>query len=250
MNSPRLRAAFYLLLLALVTAPALLAGGGPPALNCPTATGREATFVLNLPEGTLLPAGEGWIVVSTPSSPCVGQAAWHPELRTLTIHGDDPLTAAADGAQAGEPLSLHLYDASGIATEVTLAPTLDPTACAACNPDLVYTHDGLYVVSDLEIRQATGADPAHGIAEASVQALFPNPTREASTLRIALPAAEHVRIVLYDMLGREVRRIHDDLLQAGISQPQVKTSGLASGTYLLRVEGESFNNTRSLLVIE
>lgn len=234
----------------LAASPLAAQSAATPPLSCPTSTGREATLVLNLPEGISLPPEGGWLIASTPSTPCVGQAVWHPELRTLTLHGDDPLTPGADGAQPGETLELRFYDAAGRPVALQITPVLDGTACTSCNADFVYEHDGLYVVSEVEISTPTDAGAGLAITQPAVKSPYPNPARGAATLEIALPAAEPVRVTLFDVLGREVRRLSERPLPAGMSRLQVDTQGLASGSYLLRVEGESFADTRALVVIE
>ena len=218
-------------------------------LNCPAETGRDATFIIHIAEDLSVPLENGWIVVSTPSSSCVGQAAWHTALRTVTIHGDDPVTSAVDGALPGEALTFHFYDETGLRSDLTVLPVLGDDPCATCQADFAYQHDALYVATQIEIRTSTGTDAPAGIVAPSVQALYPNPARESAIVEIGLPATETVRITLFDVMGREVRRIHNDVLTAGVSRTHVETTGLASGPYLLRVEAESFTSVRSLVVV-
>ena len=44
---------------------------------------------------------------------------------------------------------------------------------------------------------------------------YPNPFNPTTTLRFDLPAATHVRIVIYDLLGREVVHLVNGRLEAG-----------------------------------
>jgi hypothetical protein len=68
----------------------------------------------------------------------------------------------------------------------------------------------------------------------------PNPFRDQTTLRYALPEAQHVRIVVYDLLGRQVRTLVDRRQDAGPHRVTWRGEdggqrGLASGTYLIRL---------------
>ena len=222
------------------------------SLNCPVKTGRDATLVINVPERLTQLDQEGMLVVSTPSAPCVGQAQWHAELRTLTIHGDDPITSAVDGAQPGETLSLHFYGVDGRRRELTLTPTLT-SDCTACWSTFMYQHDALYVAKEvtveIEAETPTEVEAPTLTPSPIVRSVYPNPMRERGTLEIGLSTAEHVRVALFDMLGREVRRLHDDVLASGLSQTPIETLGLAGGAYLLRVEAESFSEARSLVIV-
>ena len=73
----------------------------------------------------------------------------------------------------------------------------------------------------------------------TVQPPAPNPFRDQVTLRYALPEAQDVRIVVYDLLGRQVQTLVDGRRDAGPHQTtwtgQDGARGqLASGTYLIR----------------
>ncbi|GAB5536801.1 MAG: hypothetical protein Rubg2KO_30500 [Rubricoccaceae bacterium] len=86
------------------------------------------------------------------------------------------------------------------------------------------------------------------ITEASVSLLAPNPSRSRSIVRVAVPSAERVQMVVYDALGREVLLAHDGEV-TGRVELAVDASALAAGVYVVRVEGESFAATRRLTVV-
>jgi hypothetical protein len=73
---------------------------------------------------------------------------------------------------------------------------------------------------------------------------FPNPFNPSTVLRFDLPEESHVRLVVFDLLGREVRRLVDELRPAGIHS--VRWDGTAdgkndtaSGVYFARLEARS-----------
>ncbi len=218
------------------------------AQSCAGATGREATIVLNLPAPSALPQTDGWITLSTRAAGCVGQAALHEGLRTVTVSGDDPLTPEVDGARAGDTLHVELFDAAGHLRALRLDVALDGKACFMCSGQLVYANDALFVVEHIAAQSSTAAGE-RGVDEAAVGALYPNPTRAGSVLQVALASAEPVEVALYDALGREVLRAHDGLLPAGTSPVRIETEGLSSGSYLVRISSASLSETRSLVVV-
>ncbi len=63
---------------------------------------------------------------------------------------------------------------------------------------------------------------------------FPNPFTSAASVRFGLPVASHVRLSVYDALGREVARLADGSAEAGWHLARFDASGLPSGLYLLR----------------
>ena len=60
---------------------------------------------------------------------------------------------------------------------------------------------------------------------------------------------ETVRVAVYDVLGRQVALAHDGTIQAGTRlEVELTGSQLAPGSYVVRVEGETFAETRRLTV--
>ncbi len=76
----------------------------------------------------------------------------------------------------------------------------------------------------------------------------PHPVEAVTRLTLTLREAQHVRAVLYDLLGRPVTTLHDGVLPAG-AEHRLTVDGrdLASGVYFVRVEGETFRETRRLV---
>lgn len=65
---------------------------------------------------------------------------------------------------------------------------------------------------------------------------YPNPFQRATTIRYTLPQPGKVRLVVYDLLGREVARLVDREVPAGAHAVRFEPTGLASGLYFYRLE--------------
>jgi hypothetical protein len=78
---------------------------------------------------------------------------------------------------------------------------------------------------------------------------FPNPFNPATIIRYQVPAPQHVRLAVYDALGREVAVLVDANRDAGIHEATFNCSGLPSGMYFYRMQAGSFTQTRSLVVV-
>ncbi len=77
----------------------------------------------------------------------------------------------------------------------------------------------------------------------------PNPFTGRATLVLQTATAQHVRASLYNTLGQRVQTVLDRPLAAGSAQVlAVSANGLAAGLYILHVEGETFSETRELVV--
>ncbi|PSQ87308.1 MAG: hypothetical protein BRD43_06170 [Bacteroidetes bacterium QS_4_64_154] len=69
-------------------------------------------------------------------------------------------------------------------------------------------------------------------------------------IQFGLPEATEVTLVVYDVMGRVVRRLVDRRLQAGHKRVSFDAAGLASGTYFYRLRTERFTRTRRLTAVK
>ena len=71
---------------------------------------------------------------------------------------------------------------------------------------------------------------------------YPNPFNPAATIPFVVPESARVRVVAYDILGRMVSVISDDVFEPGLHNARFDGSQLASGMYLIRATMESEAN--------
>lgn len=77
---------------------------------------------------------------------------------------------------------------------------------------------------------------------------YPNPARQQATVRFGVPkGTDDARLVLYDLLGRAVQQVQVD--DAGRQTLTLRTGGLASGVYFLRLTGDGQVRTEKLTVV-
>jgi len=79
---------------------------------------------------------------------------------------------------------------------------------------------------------------------------FPNPFNPSTTVTFELPKAEHVTLKIYDVLGREVATLVDELRGAGIYQETFNAGRLASGLYFYRLTAGSFGQIRKMMLVK
>ncbi|MBX7041311.1 MAG: T9SS type A sorting domain-containing protein [Ignavibacteria bacterium] len=72
---------------------------------------------------------------------------------------------------------------------------------------------------------------------------YPNPFNPSTTIEYELPTSGEVVIIIYDISGREVRRLDEGIKQAGNHKLELNADGLSSGTYLCKAVFS--NNTMS-----
>ena len=87
-----------------------------------------------------------------------------------------------------------------------------------------------------------------GPDDAFALAVAPNPTVGDATVRFSLDRAQRARLVLYDVLGREVAVVAEGRFAAGQTAARVATSALPAGVYVLRLQGEGASASRQISV--
>jgi hypothetical protein len=84
---------------------------------------------------------------------------------------------------------------------------------------------------------------------------YPNPFNPETTIEYQLPKKDHVKIVIYNMMGQEVKVLVDEVKAAGYYRTMWKSinnSGnkVYSGKYLIKMECQDFIQTRKLLMLK
>jgi parallel beta-helix repeat protein len=79
---------------------------------------------------------------------------------------------------------------------------------------------------------------------------YPNPFNSATVIRYALPEPAHVKIEIFDILGRKVETLIDENQQAGYHQIIWNAAEKSSGIYLYKIEAGSFTETKKMLLLK
>ena len=88
----------------------------------------------------------------------------------------------------------------------------------------------------------------------ALHANWPNPFNPETRIQFDLPQRAAVRLTVYNLLGEQVRVLHQGPLAAGSHQRVWDGTGqdgtaLASGMYLARLEADGFSATRKMLLV-
>lgn len=78
---------------------------------------------------------------------------------------------------------------------------------------------------------------------------YPNPFNPATVIRFEIPVPRVVQLVVHDLLGREMARLVDGMVPAGMHSVEFNGSHLASGVYFCRMQAGSFMETVKLMLI-
>ena len=147
----------------------------------------------------------------------------------LVVHGDEP---------GGDELRFRILDrVTGEELEL-----LEPATFAE---DLMIGSIAEPFRFDVEAAVRAATIPL----EFGLDANFPNPFHHSTTIRYGVPHDAHVRIVVFDMLGREVLKLVDDKLAAGLHEVSVDGRQLASGVYFYRMMADSYSESRRMIIV-
>lgn len=83
----------------------------------------------------------------------------------------------------------------------------------------------------------------------SLSAAYPNPFAARTTLDYTLSSAQEVRIVAYDVLGREVAVLAEGIQPAGEHEATFDAASLPSGIYVVRLTAGKTTLTRRVTVV-
>ncbi len=79
---------------------------------------------------------------------------------------------------------------------------------------------------------------------------YPNPFNPETRIDFALPEAGLTRLVIYDLLGKEVARLIDGELSAGYHNVKWNASESASGIYFYRLTSGDFVKIKKMVLLK
>lgn len=110
---------------------------------------------------------------------------------------------------------------------------------------LQYPGSGALKFSEVEVVAANGQIVQVGtevevpqVEALRVESLYPSPARDRVHVEYFTPHTSHVKISIYDVLGREVMRLEDSVRPAGTYNRTISIASLAAGVYMIRIEAD------------
>jgi len=79
---------------------------------------------------------------------------------------------------------------------------------------------------------------------------YPNPFNPTTIIEYTLPENINVQLVIYDVLGRRVATLVDQIQQSGRHSVSWDASNLASGVYIYRIQAGDFVQSKKMLLMK
>jgi endo-1,4-beta-D-glucanase Y len=79
---------------------------------------------------------------------------------------------------------------------------------------------------------------------------YPNPFDEVTTIEYSISSAGFVRLAIYDIMGREVKKLVEESISAGEHTAHVNMQNLSSGVYIYRLEAEGNSIQKKMILLK
>ncbi len=79
---------------------------------------------------------------------------------------------------------------------------------------------------------------------------YPNPFNPATTIRYKVASSKDIKLVIYDILGKEISTLVNEKLQPGTYEVNWNGSQYSSGAYFYKLTAGDFNQTKRMLLIK
>jgi hypothetical protein len=97
---------------------------------------------------------------------------------------------------------------------------------------------------------ATGVDDPRGWPEGHrLGQNYPNPFNPATTIPVDVASEEYVDLRVYDISGREVAVLLNEVMGSGRTEVRFNGAGLASGTYICRLRAGRVQTARTMVMV-
>ncbi len=111
--------------------------------------------------------------------------------------------------------------------------------------------DHLPVVAEFWIGEVNSVEPIDP-SELSFNLFqnYPNPFNPTTTIKFEVPQTTNVRLVLYDLLGKEVKTLFEGEAKAGITEVTISAEELNSGVYFYSLTTVNHISSKKLIVLK
>jgi carboxypeptidase T len=197
--------------------------------------------------------------VNVSSAPIVYLSFWH---RYATEPGYDFCLVEVSSNNGSTWQQASSYNGSLTTwTQVTLDITQYAAASSQLKlrfrltSDAGLTADGWYV-DDVKLTNYCGtltgiSGNNNGIPfKYALEQNYPNPFNPGTMIKYQLPKESHVKITVFDILGKNVATLINEKKTAGFYEVQFDASKYATGLYLYKIEAGDFSEVKKMMLIK
>ena len=79
---------------------------------------------------------------------------------------------------------------------------------------------------------------------------YPNPFNPVTNIKFHLRDASFVKLIVFDIQGREVETLVNEKLEAGVYTSGWNASDMPSGVYLYKIETATFSEVKKMILLK
>jgi hypothetical protein len=190
----------------------------------------------------------------------IGDTTWMKNNRipVYCVHGDSDKTVRYDSIPSDGPFaysSKYIYAAAqrmGVANGLKLfantGHTLDNDGT---KQNEAYTTSATWLVTLLKPGTVGVEDVQNAVPTAfALEQNFPNPFNPSTVVCYQLPVVSNVELRVYDLLGREVAKLVNEVQKAGRYSVTFDAARFASGLYFYQLKTDGFVHTKKMLLLK
>ena len=102
------------------------------------------------------------------------------------------------------------------------------------------------------INTITSADENTNIVPTKFSLLqnYPNPFNPVTTIRFEVPLSQKVELNVFDILGRKVKELYNDIAPVGVLSVEFSADDLASGMYIYQLKTKEFSISKKMVLLK
>jgi len=128
--------------------------------------------------------------------------------------------------------SLYVYNSSG-SLENTFATGIAPRRVVLNSSSSVSVRQISEVVSGFKLYQN-----------------YPNPFNPSTVVKFSLPKTDFVNLIVYDITGKEVSKLLNEIKKAGTYEITFSGEKLSSGVYFYRISTSSYSDIKRMILVK
>ncbi|MBU1680865.1 MAG: T9SS type A sorting domain-containing protein, partial [Bacteroidetes bacterium] len=106
------------------------------------------------------------------------------------------------------------------------------------------------IIAEVDASALTGVEDKGIPVQYSLSQNYPNPFNPSTKINYSIPGTENVSVILYDLVGNEIRTLVNETKSAGNYEIEFDASYLASGVYYYKLKTSNFVQVRKMVLIK
>jgi uncharacterized delta-60 repeat protein len=109
-----------------------------------------------------------------------------------------------------------------------------------------------YDITTIKYSQVVAVTPVSNLIPGQYELCqnYPNPFNPSTTIKYSIPSESKVKISVYDLLGKEISNLVDEILKAGEYEVIFDASAYASGIYFYKLDAGNTKEIRKMILIK